>query len=440
MIHRIGRRGLSLFLIGLSVLAQTGCSLSGSNAQDLRDGIGGSVKINTMESTPVVDYAVPQLFPNILVDVAGYRATGGKRAAVKGAKLPRSFDLVDAQTGEVVFTGTLEEKVYHPEQDMYSAYADFKSWEQEGDYYLECQYVGRSYSFTLEDGLYDDLFYSLCRDLIDACGEQQVSVADVDRMLLAYEWYGDVFADEDRDKTPDVLEAVADWIEATGEQPVAEGQEAAYVAMLARFSYLYQRFDRQFATECLKRASVVLEQSRNMMQDDADSFHALTELYRATGLATYNAQILEYKTYFNNHKDFTERDGYLYGAMTYIGTRQSVDVELCTFFVDALMAQGEAIDGLYEEMIHPVTAHNNGESDLLHHALELACANYVVNNQTYNQIMEEFLHYLRGQNVQSVDFYETGTEDKSKYLIILTQLVAVKENPAESNDGNRDGG
>lgn len=385
-------------------------------------------RVSSMESTPVVDYVVPKLVPNVLVDVTGYRSEGYKRAAVKGRKLPKTFNLVDAQTGEIVFTGALERGEYSADQGLYSAYADFHEWEQEGSYYLECEYVGRSYTFTLEAGLYDRLFAEVCQELMAACREQTVTLKDINRILLAYEWYGEVFADDNGDTIPDALDAVADWIEATGEQPVPEGQEAAYAAVLAKFSFLYQKYDRQYATECLKRASVVFGQTQSVMQEDAESFHALTELYRATGLYTYRSQIEPYKTYFENQTSFAEADGYLYGAMTYINTRQPVDRELCKIFMDSIMAQGESISELYGELLHPVTAHNNGASDLLRHAWELACANYVMNNYQYNHVMEEFLHYLRGRNALSVDFYVQDTEELSGYLVILTQLLAVQDN------------
>ena len=95
------------------------------------------------------------------------------------------------------------------------------------------------------------------------------------------------------------------------------------------------------------------------------------------------------------------------------------------------MERGEAIGGVYEEMIHPVTARNNGEADLLAHAEQLACANYVMNNYQYNHVMEEFLHYLRGRNPQSVDFYEADMGEQTKYLVVLSQLVEVKDNLGE---------
>lgn len=399
--------------------------------------ISEQTKVVSMESTPVVDYTVPLQFPNIMVDAAGYRTEGSKRAAVKGHLLPSAFVLIDAQTKETVYTGTLEDVQYNAEQEMYSAYADFGEWKQDGTYYLQCEYVGRSYDFTLETGLYERRFEEICKELTAGCKAHTVTNEDVKRLLLAYEWYGDIFPDDDANGIPDVLEAVADWIELTetqnleAKQTAPAGQEASYAAVLAKFSYLYQKFDKNYATDCLKRASVVFDQTQSTMQKDAECFHALAELYRATGVYTYGNQIAEYKTYFQSHTGFTEEMGYLHGAMTYISTRQKVDLELCTIFMDVMMAQGETISDVYVEMIHPVTARNNGAEDLLSHAEQLACANYVMNNYQYNNVMEEFLHYLRGRNTRSVDFYATDIGEKAEYLILLTQLVAVKDNLGE---------
>lgn len=416
--HRAGIRYTVLPVICLAAFLCAGCNIPIANDQ----GAAGTF----MESTPVIDYTVPQLFPNVLVDMTGYRVEGTKRAVVKGHKLPESFQLVDTQTKEVVYTAALESVEYDQEQELYSAYADFNEWNQAGSYYLECEYVGRSYIFSLEEGLYERLLGEICQELIAECQSGEASIADVNRMLLAYEWYGEAFLDGNGDKIPDILEAVADWIEATGEQGADSGQEASYAALLAKFSFLYQNYDRQYATECLRRASVVLEQTRGGMQKDAEFFYALTELYRATGLTTYTDQIAEYKTYFESHSNYTEEDGYLYGIMTYMNTRQTVDVELCDMLMESVMEQGEAIGGLYQEMLHPVTARNNGTQDLLRHALELACANYVMNNYQYNFVMEEFLHYLGGRNLQSVDFYDMEPEYRSQYLILLAQLVVVQ--------------
>lgn len=446
ILHKLKKRRIQFYnkrtsykVLPVICLAHFLCGCAGATdaSSQLADGMAEQDRVVSMESTAIVDYVVPQLYPNIMVDATGYRAEGLKRAAVKGERLPATFSLVEVQTGEVVYTGVLEDLQYNPEQGLYSAYADFGEWKQAGTYYLQCDYVGRSYDFTLESGLYERRFQELCRELAVSCREQTVTIEDVKRMLLAYEWYEEIFPDEDANEIPDIMEAIADWIELTeaanleGQQSAPSGQEASYAAVLAKFSYLYQKYDKQFATDCLKRASVIFDQTQGQMPKDAECFHALTELYRATGIYTYGNQIAEYKTYFESHTGFTEEPGYLYGAMTYISTRQKVDMDLCTIFMDTLMGQGEAISGVYKEMIHPVTARNNGASDLLSHAKRLACANYVMNNYQYNYVMEELLHYLRGRNTQSVDFYAADMGEKTEYFIILTQLVAVKDNLGE---------
>lgn len=382
----------------------------------------------SMESVPVLDYVMPQHVPNVLVSLAGYEADGKKYAAVRGRRVPKRFQLVDAETGETVFTGNLEEEEHNREQDCYTAYADFSDWTREGNYYLECEYVGRSYSFSIEDELYGKLFEEAGGKLLRDCEEKTVSLSDVRELLTAYEWYPDIFPDGNGNQIPDVLDKIAAWISATAGDGVESGQEALYAGTLAKFSYLYQKFNRQYATDCLKHASVVYEQKQSGMQKDAECFFALSEMFRATGLSVYNNQIVEFKTYFKSHVNFAEEEGYLFGAMTYIATRQKVDVELCEIFVKTIMDEGEELSDIYTEMIHPVNAHNNGEKDLLRHAMDIACSNYVMNNYHYNQVVEEFWQYLRGKNAQSVDFYSESTADSAEgYFLLLAQLTAVQE-------------
>ena len=67
---------------------------------------------------------------------------------------------------------------------------------------------------------------------------------------------------------------------------------------------------------------------------------ALTELYRAAGLYTYRNQILEYKDFFEDNTSYLEETAYLYGSMTYLATRQPVDVDLCTVFMESIRNPG----------------------------------------------------------------------------------------------------
>ena len=158
------------------------------------------------------------------------------------------------------------------------------------------------------------------------------------------------------------------------------------------------------------------------MQKDAESFFALTELYRASGLSVYRKQILDYKSFFENNSSFGSEREYLYGVITYMVTRQKVDVSLCNILLNKMMDRGEEISNRYEDMIHPIAAKNNGTEEILSVASEVIFVNYVLNSYQYHSILEEILHYLGGRNVQSLSFYE-AEEDCSGYILLLAQLA-----------------
>lgn len=414
-----------IWLLLLSVLTFWCCGCERRTVSE--SGQVSQPNVVSMEETAIVNYTLPQVKPNILVDQRGYLATSEKEVAVKGTELPRSFRLIDAATEEVVYDGEIEELHYNEEAGLYTGLAVFSDYILEGDYYLECDKIGRSLDFSVQKDIYEQLFSEVYTDMLAACREQSVTESEVTALLTAYEWYPAIFPDEDGDQTPDVLEEVAAWIEQREKQEDHSHEGPIYVAVLAKFSYLYQKYDIRYATECLQHASAVFEQLQKPIGKDADNFYALTELYRATGMSTYRNQIADYSAFFKDNTSFLEEQSYLYGAMTYIATRQSVDVKMCKIFMDSVMSRGEEIANRYEEMIHPVSAKNNGANDLLKRVRELSCCNYILNNYQYTSIMEDFLHYLLGRNVESVCFYPAEGE-KSGYLFLLAQLTATADN------------
>lgn len=405
-------------LIGILAVLSGGCGIQAEQENNNSP----YAEVEGMEGTPIVEYSVPHMLPNVLVDTRGYTAECEKRAAVKGRELPQTFRLLDAETGEEVYSGRLEKVVYNEELGLYTGQACFDEYDTEGTYYLECDMVGQSYRFGIEDAMYTELFRETYDLMVEACKDHSLEVSDAMALLVAYEWYGRVFSDEDGDQIPDVLKTLQSWISYMEESGSEETDNALYAAFLAKFSYNFQKFDQAYATDCLRRASTVFGQVQTTLSRDADAFFALTELYRATGLDTYRNQISDYKSFFENNGSYMEEFSYLCGTMTYMSTRQKVDMELCALFMTSLTNRGEEISKRYEDMIHPVLARNNGADDLLKSAMELSCANYVLNTYQYTQITEEFLHYLMGQNVESVCFYpEEG--DKSSYMLLFAQLA-----------------
>lgn len=387
----------------------------------------GSAPIS-MESAPIIDYLLPSLTPNILINQNGYQAQGVKAAIVKGVKVPEDFRLVDCETGDVVYTGEIEDTVYSAELGIYTGHADFGAYVNAdgGQYYLECDHIGRSYDFLISITGYHDLFEELYQEMKADCEKGEASIEDVLALLIAYERYGEVFPDENRNEVPDVMEALRSWIEEIDYSQMDTQKGAQYAAGLAKFSYLYQWFDLDFANTCLQHAFTVFAQTQNATQKDAENFFALTELYRATGLYTYGNRILDYKTFFQSNSNFLEESGYLYGIMTYMITRQRVDVELCDLFMAQLMAKGEEISERHEEIIYSASTGNNEVEDLLRQAEQISSANYVLQSYQYNCIMEDFVHYFMGCNLQAVCFY-SDEDARSSYVILLAQLASIQE-------------
>lgn len=406
---------IRLLVISLLASAFGGCGANSEAAM----GENHYAPAQGMESTPIIEYIVPQATANVLVDRLGYEVYGRKEAVVKGRELPRDFRLIDAESGQVVYKGSIEKSSQRKEDGISMGYAVFDDYEQSGTYYLECDKIGQSHPFVLVEEQYIELLGKLTEKVLRSCEESTASTSEITALLTAYEWYPGLFGDENENDIPDILEQIALWLE-------IRQNEEANIALLAKFSYLYQKYDKKYATTCLQSASALFEKSRSTMQKDADSFYALTELYRASGLSTYRKQIQDYKDFFENNSNFGDQSKYLYGAITYMVTRQRVDVDLCNVLLDTMMDRGEEISNWYEDMIHPVAAKNNGTEEILSIASEVIFVNYVLNGYQYHSILEEILHYLGGRNVQSFSFYE-AEEDCTGYILLLAQLASIQE-------------
>lgn len=419
MIRKIKRAFLGIGICGMSLW------MAGCTDETVREpeNIHNSFMAGSMEEVPVVDYLVPQSLPNILTDRQGYSVGDVKKAFITGRELPETFTIVNGKTGETVYYGAVEEKTYNAELELYVGYADFGRVDEPGSYYVECDMVGQSYRFDIKEQLYPELFQENYKETIKTCESGSLSVLGAIRLLEAYEWYGGVFPDQNRNNIPDVLEKLQGWVTHMEENSAGAGQEALYAAFLAKFSYNYKNYNYQYATECLKRAATVFGQAPAGTDRDADSFYALAELFRATGLNTYRDRIAEYKDFFADNKTYLEEESYLYGSMTYLMTRQKVDVELCDGFMYTIMNKGEEIIEQCWDTVAPAPPGSNTSADLMKYVSALSCANFILNNYKYTNTIEEFLHYLMGRNLESVNFYENDG-DRTAYLLVLTQLAS----------------
>ena len=244
---------LSLCLMGCAV----GKGQGGQNSENI---------FTSMETEPDLSYEVPVASPNIFVNQLGY-ITGSTKVAVFCAKeMPESFQVVRQDTGETVFTGSLEDRGYNDTTKEYNSYGDFTELCEPGTYYIEAPIIGRSYSFLIGDDLYDEVFREACKQYYynrcgmtlsreyagdmahNAChtgkaflredgsvsmdvsggwhqderGSKSVEPAakSIAIMLLAYELYGDSFTDdmgipESGNNIPDLLDEIryeVEWL------------------------------------------------------------------------------------------------------------------------------------------------------------------------------------------------------------------------------------
>lgn len=421
-LYRLLCRGNALFLLcGVLIIGLSGCGEALGEATALPEtGSNPYAAVVSMEDTPIVDYVVPHYSPSILINQTGYEKEDEKHAYIYGRELPETFSLVDKETGLVVYTGKVEEQDLSKENGFLAGELDFTDYRKTGDFYLECDKLGRSLAFPLEENHFEGLFQELYQQIEQSIAQNEIQTKEAFALLLSFEWYSERYGDGDSDGVPDVLQLLTGFID---NHPMEDILDAAF---LAKFGYLYQKYDWSYATKCLQWASVLYTENQGSLSQDADNFMALTELYRATGLYAYRKQIEAYGPYFNNNGSYLEKDGYLYGAMTYMNTRQKVDLNLCNVFVNDIMRRGEEISSHYKEILHPVAAKNNGCDDLMKSAIAIGCANYIMDNYQYNHILHEFWDYLAGKNKDSVCFYpEQGS--RSDYILLLAQLTVLEQ-------------
>ncbi len=269
----------------------------------------------------------------------------------------------------------------------------------------------------------------------------------IENLLLAYEMNPGAFGDEEGitesgNEIPDVLDEVkygAEWLlkmqdERTGGVYAAALTEGAteffsapvvvanvsmdatinFAASMARFGYIYQKYDPEFATKALRAADRAWECFLNNQKelDNSACFKAAAQLYRATGNAKYNSVLEKYFAL----EDFTDRfdmeDDILLGAVTYLSTSQAVDKKQCDILIKALMQKSEAIARRSTENSFMVSASTeDGFGSLFSDMRCLTITNHIIYNHEYTTIIENHLHYLMGMNPEGINFVTEDTEN-----------------------------
>lgn len=495
----------SIALIVLYAVLVSGCaeaensSVSGKGQQSQED------EIVSLGLTPEFDYEVPLNLPNIVVDQVGYAVHSNKIAVFRGEMLPDTYELVNAETGEIVYTGAIKEKGYDETTGEHISYGDFTEFKVPGTYYLQTEMIGQSYSFVIAEDPYGPLFdsalkqyyYSRCgltlstelagdaahnachtktaelkedtavqidvsggwhidengtRNVIDGCRA-------VNNLLLSYELYGDIYTDElgipeSGNGIPDLMDEVkyeVDWLlkmqDATSgavysSVSVIEDSGASYrlyveavtmdatiqfAAAMAKFSYLYQSYDREFATICLKAADRAYRYAGQYLNDVSpeEYFHAAAELYRATGAYQYREAVHQY---LSGADDLDMDNDYVFwGSIVYLSTKQQVDVNLCEAVINKLLTDVERIS--YDSKKSKYLTEGNKEQDnnceLLRKMVRLAVVDHIITNHEYMMVLENHLHYFLGRNAACISYLDNA--GSRNYMTIDARMGVMKQ-------------
>lgn len=297
---------------------------------------------------------------------------------------------------------------------------------------------------------------------VDEIGSRDVAKGcqAVDTLLLAYELYSDDMGDdmgipESGNEIPDLLDEVKyeiDWLlkmQDTKSGAVyasvssVDSKSADYflyidgvtmdatihfAAAMAKFSYLYQSYDREFATQCLQASDRAYRYAENYLGDISQEqyFYAATELYRATGGYQYHNVV---KSYLTQNPDLDlENDFVFWGCVTYLSTKQKVDVALCSSVTRSLMQKGEAISYASKEskLLVATDEKQGSHAGLLRSMTRLAVVDHIITNHEYETVLENHIHYMLGRNLSAVSYLdgegERNYRDMDVNLGIMNQV------------------
>jgi len=423
----VRQKGLALLLFVLLLL--TGCSEGQKGSGPMTSGTAEG-----MEAEAVIDYTVPKSLPGILINQAGYEVQADKTAIFTGENLPDSFRVYNAETKQQVYEGKVIKKEYTQEEGRQIAYGSFQDLKIPGKYYLEADILGYSYTFSVGNQVNTEL---LCRNLQhfrenlqenSAMTEEEIkkSCQAAVNLLLAAELHGTAFDDamgiaESGNEISDLIDVLLVQVRELAEQgeKVLSSEDwelvSYFAAAMAKFSYTYKEYDSTFATACLQLADMAwkhMEQNNKKIGAEM-RFMAAAELYRASGGYQYHAFIKEYAA--GEEEVFASREA-VYGAITYISTKQSVDIDLCGRFMKEIMARAEEISTASKESGYQVSLNDSvTNEDILWDMLILTVVDKVISNHEYATVIENHLHYFLGRNPLAVSFVdEVGTRSVSE--------------------------
>ncbi|MCM1358418.1 MAG: glycoside hydrolase family 9 protein, partial [Prevotella sp.] len=180
-----------------------------------------------------VDYSATRPYePDIMTNQVGYKPDSKKTAVFRNVEGKTEFEVINADTEEVVYTGTLSEPMNNTSADETDWTGDFSSVKETGNYFIKCGNLDNSYTFSISDNVYNNLLDDSVRMLYlqrcgveveddtfghKACHDTMATVYGTDKKIDVSGGWHDA-GDYGRYVVP-AAKAVADLLYAYGENP-----------------------------------------------------------------------------------------------------------------------------------------------------------------------------------------------------------------------------
>lgn len=400
--------------------------------------------------------------PRVFVDTDGYGIDEKKTVYFLGDEKSGTFQVVNADTRETVYTGTMRATALENEAGLYLQKGDFSSLGVQGNYYIEASHIGRSYTFRIGA----DNFDVLCNRLIAVMEKESEKTAGVflyrtqmlSWMLRYQEYYGETAENPASAEMPELVsmarnlgeQLAEEWKEKRSEtEPnLTNGEIASYCAAMGQLYETVKEYDAREANIFLKEATGAYELLYKSRGDDLDEtwlFYDAAVLYKATGQTRYHTVI---KTYLKNNlqrdifaenaseEELLADEAYVYGAVAYMSTLYSVDTGLCSGLMEELMDEAENIVADCEGNPYICVSKDRRNRVLSDRLYVVAIIEHVVVSKEYVEILQSGIHYINGCNETGRSFVtERGVCDSARdekysdaalggaYLFILGEIM-----------------
>lgn len=132
-----------------------------------------NVKVELVDDSNVDYTSVLPYAPSIMTDQVGYQPDETKTAVFRDVTSETSFSVVNADSGQVVYTGELSAPTFYSSADENNWTGDFSAVTEAGTYYITCGGLDQSYSFTIGNDVYDSLLNDSVKMLyLQRCGTE----------------------------------------------------------------------------------------------------------------------------------------------------------------------------------------------------------------------------------------------------------------------------